>query len=98
MALNTAEMKKGSHETFFLGTLQTDSRYPESMSVGTHFIRFVKVGNVKDGTTELEKNKRNEFTGKGKSRCMYVTKKVLQSIRLLKMHIFNHCILLVEMA
>ena len=49
-------MKKGSYETLFLGALQTDSRYPESMSVGAHFIRFVKVGNIKDGTTELEKN------------------------------------------
>ena len=46
--------------------------------------------------TELEKNKRNEFTNKGKCGCKHAAEKVLQSIRLLEIHIFVHYILLVE--
>ena len=67
------------------------------MSVGTHFIRIPKSGNVKDGMTELEKIKRNAFKQKRKSRCMHATEKVLSTIRLLKIHIFADCILLVDM-
>ena len=36
------------------------------MPEGTHFIRFAKVGKVKDGMTEWEKTKQDEFTEKAK--------------------------------
>ena len=36
------------------------------MPVATHFIRFTKVGKIKDGMTEWEKNKENDFTKKAK--------------------------------
>ena len=63
MALHTAEMKKGATKHCSWELWKSDSRYPESMPVGTHFIRFAK---VKDGMTEWEKNKQNEFTEKAK--------------------------------
>ena len=56
----------GSHKTLLLGLCKSDSRYPESMPEGTHFIRFAKVGKVKDGITEWEKKKENELTEKPK--------------------------------
>ena len=36
------------------------------MPVGTHFVRFAKVGKIKDRMTEWGKNKQNEFTEKAK--------------------------------
>lgn len=36
------------------------------MLIGTHFIRFAKVGKVKNGMTRWEKNKQNEFTEEAK--------------------------------
>ena len=38
------------------------------MSEETHFIRFAKVGRVKDGMTGWEKDKQNELTEKVKKR------------------------------
>ena len=61
MALNTEEMKEGAW-----GLYNLDSNYPEIMPVGRHFIRFAKVGKIKDGMTEWGKNKQNEITEKAK--------------------------------
>ena len=36
---------------------KSDSRYPESMPIATHFIRFAKVGKVKDEMAEWGKSK-----------------------------------------
>ena len=36
---------------------KSDSRYPESMPIATHFIRFAKVGKVKDEMAEWGKIK-----------------------------------------
>ena len=66
MAMHTAEMKKGATKHCSWELCKSDSRYPESMPVATHFIRFTKVGKIKDGMTEWEKNKQNEFTKKAK--------------------------------
>ena len=55
-----------STKHWFGGFCKSDSRYPESMPEGTHFISFAKVGKVKDGMTEWEKNKQNELTEKAK--------------------------------
>ena len=66
MAMNTAEMKKEATKHYSWGLCKSDSRYPESMTVGIHFTRFAKVGKSNDGMTEWEKNKQNEFTEKAK--------------------------------
>ena len=66
MAKNTAVMKKEATKHWSWGLCKSDSRYPESMSEGTHFIRSAKIGKVKDGMTEVEKNKPNELTEKAK--------------------------------
>ena len=66
MAMHTAEMKKGATKHCSSGLCKSDSRYPESMPVGIYFITFAKVGKIKDGMTEWEKNKQNEFTEKAK--------------------------------
>ena len=54
--MNTAEIKKGATKHCSWGLWKSDSRYPESM----------QVGKIKDGMTEWEKNKQNEFTEKAK--------------------------------
>ena len=55
MAMITVEIKKGATKHCSRGLCKPDSRYPESMPVGTHFIRFAKVTKVKDGMTEWGK-------------------------------------------
>ena len=47
--------------------------------------------------TEREKNNQNELTEKTKKWVHAWAEKVLKSTRLLKIHIFVYCILLVEM-
>ena len=87
MAMDTTVIEEGATKHCSWGHCKSGWRYPESMPEGTHFIRFAKVGKVKDGMTEWEKKKQNELTEK--------PKKVLQLTRLLKIHIFVHCLLLV---
>ena len=53
--MNTAEMRKGATRHCSSGLCKSDSRYLESMPVGTHFISFSKVWKVKDGMTEWGK-------------------------------------------
>ena len=59
-------MKQEATRPCSWGLCKSDWRYPKSMPEGTHFIRFAKVGKVKDGMTEWEKTKQDEFTEKAK--------------------------------
>ena len=95
--MSTAEMKKGATKLVLGDFANQIHVIPESMPIGTHFIRFAKVGKIKDGMTEWEKNKQNEFTEKAKKWVHACGRKGFTIDKLLKIHIFVDGILLVEM-
>ena len=57
---------KGATKHCVWGLCKSDSRYPDNLSEGTYFIRFPKLGNVKEGMTHLEKQKEIDKTNKCK--------------------------------
>ena len=67
------------------------------MLVGTHFIRFAKVGKTKNGMTEWEKYNQNEFTEKTKKWVHACGGKGFTINKISKDTYIVHCILLVEM-
>ena len=66
IAMNTVVIKKRATKHWSWRLCKSNSYYPESIPVGTHFIRFAIAGKVKNGMTEWEKNKQNELTEKAK--------------------------------
>ena len=58
--------KKGTTKHGCWGNCVNDTRYPERLPPGTYFIPFPKVGKIKDGMTQCEKNKQNDKIEKAK--------------------------------
>ena len=58
--------KKGTTKHCCWGNCVNDTRYPERLPPGTYFIPFPKVGKIKDGMTQWEKNKQNDKIEKAK--------------------------------
>ena len=52
------------------GLCASDSRYPERLRPGTHFLRFAKPGKIKDGMIAWEIKQQNIRTEKAK-RCLH---------------------------
>ena len=59
-------VKKGSTKHCCRENCKNDSRYPDKLPSGRYFIRFPKLGNVKESMTQWEKDQENVKTEKAK--------------------------------
>ena len=50
---------KGATKHCVWGLCKSDLRYPDNLGEGTYFIRFPKLGNVKQGMIHLRKTEGN---------------------------------------
>ena len=94
---NTAVTKKKATKHCSWRVCKSDSCYPESIPELTHFIRFSNVGKVKEGLAEWQKKKAMASKRKQNCGCIHVAEKVLQSTRLVKIHIVGDCLFFTEM-